>query len=137
MSQLLRTKRHTATGKQSQVLVAAVNRHMPATPASGNRLRIKDALSISASQSTLAAFLMPRRQATPVQLLDAIIPRRRLSALAMFLVERVSWRQDGYLVRVLDPRLVAPRRCGGHVAVHGRDKYLTSLACGGVALGSQ
>jgi hypothetical protein len=29
---LLRTKRHTATGKQIQVLVAAVNRHMPATP---------------------------------------------------------------------------------------------------------
>ena len=25
-------KRHTATGKQIQVLVAAVNRHMPATP---------------------------------------------------------------------------------------------------------
>jgi hypothetical protein len=76
MGQLLRTKRHTATGKQSQVLVAAVNRHMPATPASGNRLRIKDAyfatVSISASQSTLAAFC--RRQATPVQLLDAIIP---------------------------------------------------------------
>jgi hypothetical protein len=43
MGQLLRTKRHTATGKQSQVLVAAVNRHMPATPASGNQLRIKDA----------------------------------------------------------------------------------------------
>jgi hypothetical protein len=42
MGQLVRTKRHTATGKQSQVLVAAVNRHMPATPASGNRLRIKD-----------------------------------------------------------------------------------------------
>src|SRR4051794_9526213 len=31
----------------------------------------------------------------------------------------------------------APRRCGGHVAVHGRDKYLILLACGGVALGSQ
>jgi len=63
-SQLLRTRRHTATGKQSQVLVAAVNRHMPATPASGNQLRIKDAyfatVSFSASQSTLAAFLMPR-----------------------------------------------------------------------------
>jgi hypothetical protein len=36
-----------------------------------------------------------------------------------------------------DPQLVAPGRCGGHVAVHGRDKYLTSFACGGVALGSQ
>jgi hypothetical protein len=65
MGQLLRTERHTATGKQSQVLVAAVNRHMPATPASGNQLRIKDAyfatVSFSASQSTLgAAFLMPR-----------------------------------------------------------------------------
>jgi len=64
MGQLLRTKRHTATGKQSQVLVAAVNGHMPATPASGNQLRIKDAyfatVSFSASQSTLAAFLMPR-----------------------------------------------------------------------------
>jgi hypothetical protein len=31
----------------------------------------------------------------------------------------------------------APRRCGGHVAVRGRDKYLTLYACGGVALGSQ
>ena len=31
----------------------------------------------------------------------------------------------------------APRRCGGHVAVHGRDKYLNLLACGGVVLGSQ
>ena len=31
----------------------------------------------------------------------------------------------------------APRRCGGDVAVHGRDKYLNLLACGGVALGSQ
>jgi hypothetical protein len=29
------------------------------------------------------------------------------------------------------------RQCGGHVAVHGRDKYLILLACGGVALGSQ
>ena len=29
------------------------------------------------------------------------------------------------------------RRCGGHVAVHGLDKYLNLLACGGVALGSQ
>jgi hypothetical protein len=71
MGLLLRTKRHTATGKQIQVLVAAVNRHMPATPASGNRLRIKDAyfatVSISASQSTLAAFLMRDRQATPVR----------------------------------------------------------------------
>jgi hypothetical protein len=28
-------------------------------------------------------------------------------------------------------------RCGGHVAVYGRDKYLNLLACGGVALGSQ
>jgi hypothetical protein len=28
-------------------------------------------------------------------------------------------------------------KCGGHVAVHGRDKYLNLLACGGVALGSQ
>jgi hypothetical protein len=32
MGLLLRTKRHTATSKQSQVLAAAVNRHMPATP---------------------------------------------------------------------------------------------------------
>jgi hypothetical protein len=29
MGLLFRTKRHTATGKQIQVLVAAVNRHMP------------------------------------------------------------------------------------------------------------
>jgi hypothetical protein len=28
-------------------------------------------------------------------------------------------------------------KCGGHVAVHGRDKYLNLFACGGVALGSQ
>ena len=47
MGFLLRTKRHTATGKQSQVLVAAVNRHMPATPASGNQLRIKDANEVT------------------------------------------------------------------------------------------
>jgi hypothetical protein len=33
MGQPLGTKRHTATGKQSQVLIAAVNHHMPATPA--------------------------------------------------------------------------------------------------------
>jgi hypothetical protein len=32
MGLLLRTKRHTATGKQNQVLVTAVNCHMPATP---------------------------------------------------------------------------------------------------------
>ena len=31
----------------------------------------------------------------------------------------------------------APRRCGGHVAVHDRDKYLNLLTCGGVAVGSQ
>ena len=77
-------KRHTATGKQSQVLVAAVNRHMPATPVSSNQLRIKDAyfatVSISASQSTLAAFLIPRSAG------DACATFRR-SALAMFLVE--------------------------------------------------
>ena len=40
-------------------------------------------------------------------------------------------------VRILDPQLIAEGRCGGHVAVHGRDKYLNLLACGGVALGSQ
>ena len=34
-------------------------------------------------------------------------------------------------------QVAAPRRCGEHVAVHGRDKYLNLLACGGVALGSQ
>ena len=44
---LLRTKRHTATGQRSQVLVAAVNRHMPATPAWGNQLRIKDANEVT------------------------------------------------------------------------------------------
>ena len=32
-------------------------------------------------------------------------------------------------VRILDPQSVARGRCGGHVAVHGRDKYLTLLAC--------
>jgi hypothetical protein len=36
---LLRTNRHTATGKQIQVLVAAVNRHMPATPSRCRRRR--------------------------------------------------------------------------------------------------
>ena len=75
MGQLLRTKRHTATGKQSQALVAAVKRHMPATLA--NQLRIKDAyfatVSISASQSTLATFLISRSERRLVQLLDAII----------------------------------------------------------------
>jgi hypothetical protein len=80
MAQLLRPECHTATNKQSQGLVEAVNRHMPATPALGNRHFAT--MSISASQSTLAAFCRGR-QATPVQLLDAIIPRRRLSALAM------------------------------------------------------
>ena len=29
-----------------------------------------------------------------------------------------------------------PRRCGGHGAVHGRNKYLNLFTCGGVALGS-
>ena len=54
MGQLLRTKRHTATGKQSQVLVATVNRHMPATPASGNQLRIKDAYFATVSARNAA-----------------------------------------------------------------------------------
>jgi hypothetical protein len=49
---------------------------------------------------------------------------------------RVPGRHRGE-VRILDPQLIAGGRCGGHVAVHGRDKYLTLLACGGVALGSQ
>ena len=66
-----RTKRHTATGKQNQVLVAAVNRHMPATPASGNELRIKDAYFHGVD---LDIAIVPRPQATPVQLLEAIIP---------------------------------------------------------------
>jgi len=48
----------------------------------------------------------------------------------------VSTRQRGE-VRILDPQSVARGSCGGHVAVHGRDKYLNLLACGGVALGSQ
>jgi hypothetical protein len=47
MGQLLRTKRHTATGKHSQVLIAAVNRHMPATPDRGNQPRIKDANEVT------------------------------------------------------------------------------------------
>jgi hypothetical protein len=143
MGQLLQTKRHTATGKQSQALVAAVNRHMPATPASGNQLRIKDAyfatVSISASQSTLATFLIPRSAGdASCNSSTQSSPSRRLSALAMFLAEPGKLaHQDSYLVRILDAQLVAPGRCGGHVAVHGRDKYLTLLACGGVALGSQ
>jgi len=71
----LRTKRHTATGKQRQVLVA--NREPPHARHTCLRqsTRIKDAyfatVSFSASQSTLAAG----RQATPVQLLGAIIPQ--------------------------------------------------------------
>ena len=41
MGLLLRTKRHTATDKQIQVLVAAVNRHMPATPSRCCRLETR------------------------------------------------------------------------------------------------
>ena len=43
---LLRTKRHTATGKQIQVLVAAVNRHIPATPSRCCRWRRASTRSI-------------------------------------------------------------------------------------------
>jgi hypothetical protein len=83
------TKRHTATGKQSQVLVAAVNRHMRATPASGNRLRIEGCVLRHGVDLGIAidfgGLLDAASQAKPVQLLGAIIP-----GLAMFLVERVS-----------------------------------------------
>jgi len=51
-------------------------------------------------------------------------------------------RAVGVGIQIVHPRLLGPQsvarvRCGGHVAVLGRDKYLTLLACGGVALGSR
>jgi len=42
----------------------------------------------------------------------------------MFLVERGKLaHQDGYLVRILDGGWLPQGRCGGHVAVHGRDNW--------------
>src|SRR6516225_3263321 len=46
MGLLLRTKRHTATGKQIQVLVAALTRHIPATPSRCCRWRRASTRSI-------------------------------------------------------------------------------------------
>jgi hypothetical protein len=54
MGLLLRTKRHTATGKQNQVLVAAVNRHMPATPATPGFVAAFDCLPHRLEQRSLA-----------------------------------------------------------------------------------
>jgi hypothetical protein len=54
MGQLWRTKRHTATGKQNQVLVAAVNRHMPATPAAPGFVAAFDCLPHRLEQRSLA-----------------------------------------------------------------------------------
>ena len=105
MGQLLRTKRHTATGKQSQVLVATEPPHArhtclrQSTADQGCVLRHGVVLGIAIDFGGL--LNAGGRQATPVQLLGAIIPGRRLSALAMCLVERVSWHQEGYLVRIL------------------------------------
>ena len=61
MGRLLRTKRHTATGKQSQVLVAAVNRHMPATPARSDELRIKDEVTVPGDDCRGVALASGRR----------------------------------------------------------------------------
>ena len=106
MGQLLRTKRHTATGKQSQVLVAAVNRHMPATAASGYRLRIKDAyFAHVVDLGNIIDF---------GGLLNAAVGRRRLcnsSTQSSRVLGRAGklTHQYGYLVRSLDPRLALPQ----------------------------
>lgn len=65
MGQLLRTERDTATGKQSQVLIAAVNRHMPATAAWGNRLRIKDANEVTILMRQLTTKNMAKALTRP------------------------------------------------------------------------
>jgi hypothetical protein len=98
----------------STVLIAVVNRHIPATPASGNRLRgcvLRHSVDLGIAIDFGGLLNAQSAQATPVQLLDAIIPSssspgfaRRAAheagtglgpeqvVLAMFLVERVSWR---------------------------------------------
>jgi hypothetical protein len=55
MGLLLRTKRHTATGKQIEVLVAAVNRHMPATPSRCCRRRRGKSVAVSSKGRLLLA----------------------------------------------------------------------------------
>jgi hypothetical protein len=156
MGQLLRTKRHTATGKHSEVFIAAVNRHMPATPAWGNQPRIKDAneVTILMRQLTRSTKNMAKttcsgpspvpascaaRRAKPGEELPGMIASRSCTGVAcadcairrppksIAMPRSTLWRST-------HPRSRLPE---ARVAVHGRDKYLTVLACGGVALGSQ
>jgi hypothetical protein len=123
---------HTATGEQSQVLVAAVNRHMHTW---GNQPRIRDAneVTILMRQLTRSAKTWPKRSSVHWGM---IASRSAQASPATAGRLRCRDRHRGE-VRILDPPSVARGRCGGHVAVHGSDKYLTLLACGGVALGSQ
>ena len=65
MGLLLRTKRHTATGKQIQVLVAAVNRHMPATPSRCCRRRRGRTRSTFPGGNPGARAMIPRLPPRP------------------------------------------------------------------------
>jgi hypothetical protein len=76
MGLLLRTKRHTATGKQIQVLVAAVNRHMPATPSKCCRRR----------RVRCARLIRPF-------MIEGSIVRCMIPALAGLVPERGKWRR--------------------------------------------
>jgi hypothetical protein len=49
--------------------------------------------------------------------------------MAIPLVLENIWISIGRVTR-MSPLAHLGGRCGGHVAVHGRDKYLTLLACG-------
>ena len=67
MGLLLRTKRHTATGKQDQVLVAAVNRHMPATPSSAAPKTRPHKINLSGYEPIRSsAMFVPARMASVV-----------------------------------------------------------------------
>jgi hypothetical protein len=90
MGLLLRTKRHAATGKQIQVLVAAVNRHMTATPSRGCRLEphkidlsgVPDASSEPVRSRRGPAALLYRRRARGAadgQMTDSTGKNRTLS----------------------------------------------------------
>jgi anti-sigma factor ChrR (cupin superfamily) len=86
MGQLLRTKRHTATGKQSQVLVAAVNRHMPATPALGQPTAIKDANEVTILMRQLTPLHQEHGQSAQASTRDDCVEelhRRRLPTAAL------------------------------------------------------
>src|SRR6516165_7389652 len=105
MGQLLRTKRHTATGKQSQVLVVTEPPHArhtclrQSTADQGCVLRHGVVLGIAIDFGGLLNAAVDRRRLCNSSAQSS--PGRRLSALAMCLVERVSWHQEGYLVRIL------------------------------------